>query len=78
MTAPGVRMSVEQSLVLKASEIAIEGASVGSRTQLAANIIRLKKSVNLREDLQDFQFRHFARIRLNTKLNIGLTYSTIR
>jgi hypothetical protein len=59
MAAPGVRMSVEQSLTLEASEIAIEGAAVGSGAELSANVIRLNKSVNLREDPQDFQFRHY-------------------
>ncbi len=50
MAAPGVRMSVEQSLALEASEIAIEGAAVRSGAKLATNVIRFSKSVNLRED----------------------------
>jgi hypothetical protein len=59
MAASGVWMSVEQSLTLEASEIAIEGAAVRSGTKMAANVIRFKESVNLREDLQDLQFRQF-------------------
>ena len=52
-------MSVEQSLALEASEIAIEGAAVRSGAKPNANVIRFKESVNLREDPQDFQFCHF-------------------
>ncbi len=52
-------MAVEQSLVPEASEVAIERTAVRSRAKLNANIIRLSESVNLREDQQDFQFRHF-------------------
>jgi hypothetical protein len=48
----------EQSLTLEASEVAIEGAAVRSGTKLSTNGIRFKKSVNLREDPQDFQFCH--------------------
>ncbi len=58
MAASRVRMSVEQSLTLEASEIAIEGAAVRNGPKLATNVIRFNKSVNLREDPQDFQFRH--------------------
>ena len=59
MAASRVRMSVEQSLTLEASEIAIEGAAVGSGAKLATNVIRFNESVNLREDPQHFQFRHY-------------------
>ena len=47
-------MSVEQPLTLEASEVAIEGAAVRSGAKLAANVIWFNKSVNLREDPQDF------------------------
>jgi hypothetical protein len=52
-------MSIEQSLTPEASQVAIEGTAVWSGTKLSTNVIRFKKSVNLREDLQDFQFRHY-------------------
>jgi len=54
MAASRVRMSVQQSLILEASEIAVEGAAVRSGAKLAANVIWFNKSVNLREDPQDF------------------------
>jgi len=43
-------MSVEQSLTPESSEIAIQGAAVRNGPKLATNVIRFKKSVNLRED----------------------------
>ena len=49
MAASGLRMSVEQSLPLEASEVAIEGTAVRSRAKLATNVIRFNKSINLRE-----------------------------
>jgi hypothetical protein len=50
MAASGLRMSIEQSLTLEASEIAIEGTAVRSGAKLATNIIRFNESVNLCED----------------------------
>jgi len=53
-------MSVEQPLTPEASEIAIEGTAVRGGTKPTTNAVRFKESVNLREDLQDFQFRHLG------------------
>lgn len=70
MAASRVRMSVEQSLTLEASEIAIEGAAVGNGMKLATDVIRFKESINLSEDPQYFQFRHFINPR-RPKLKLG-------
>lgn len=73
MAASGVWMSLDQSLSLEASEIAIEGAAVRNGMKMAANVIRSKESVNLREDLQDFQFRQFRNQKgLKVNLSTGL------
>ena len=60
MAATGIRMSVEQSLTPETSEIAIKGTAVRGEAKPTTNAVRLKESVNLREDLQDFQFRHLG------------------
>jgi hypothetical protein len=67
-------MSVEQSLTLEASEVAIEGAAVRNGTKLSTNVIRFKKSVNLREDQQDFQFRYCDPRKLKLKSSICSEY----
>ena len=58
MAASRIRMSVEQSLTLEASEIAIEGTAVRSGAKPNTHVVRFKEPVNVREDLQNFQFRH--------------------
>ena len=58
MAASGIRMSVEQSLTPEASEVAIKGTAVRGGTKPTTNRVGSKESVNLREDLQDFQFCH--------------------
>jgi hypothetical protein len=60
MAATGIRVSVEQSLTPEASEVAIKGTAVRGGAKPTANRVRFKESVNLREDLQDFQFRHLG------------------
>ena len=60
MAASRIRMSVEQSLTLEASEIAIEGTAVRSGAKPTTHVVRFKEPVNMREDLQNFPFRHLC------------------
>ena len=60
MAASRIRMSVEQSLALEASEIAIEGTAVRSGAKPNTHVVRFKEPVNMREDLQNFPFRHLC------------------
>ena len=53
MAAPGIRMSVEQSLTPEASEIAVEGTPVRGGAKPSTHVVRFKEPVNVREDLQN-------------------------
>jgi len=53
MAAPGIWVSVEQSLTPEASEIAVERTAVRNGAEPSPHVVRFKEPVNVCEDLQN-------------------------